>query len=296
MRRQPADVRSRAAIGYHADVVPVPCADLALARRLERAEADSCRRYIEARARAQPGVGAGWIDVDGTYAMFDGVDSPLTQTFGLGLFEPVADEQLERLERFFTDRGATTFHEVSPLADRTLGALHARGYEPFEWSSVLYQSLREPGPWRVSHPVRIRLTDRSEQDDWIQTAAEGWSDTPELQAFMLGFGKVTAAAEGMRAFVAEADGRAIATAAMMVHDGVAILAGASTIPSARGRGTQSALLAARLQTAADDGCDIAMVVTAPGGSSQRNAERNGFRVAYTRCKWRLPPLRVIGAS
>lgn len=283
-------MRSTAAIGYDADVVPVLCADLALARRLERAEADSCRRYVEARARVQPEVGASWIDVGGTYAMFDGVDSPLTQTFGLGLFEPVADEQLERLERFFVERGATTYHEVSPLADGTLSALHARGYEPFEWSSVLYQPLHELGSWRqssrTSHSVRVRLTDRSEQDSWIQTAAEGWSHTPELQAFMLGFGKVTAAAGGMRAFVGEADGRAIAAAAMMLHDGVAILAGASTVPSARGRGAQSALLAARLQAAADDGCDIAMVVTAPGGPSQRNAERNGFRVAYTRCKWR----------
>lgn len=267
-------------------MVPVLSADLALAKRLERAEADSCRRYIEARGRVQPEVGASWIDIGGTYAMFDGVDSPLTQTFGLGLFEPVADEHLERLERFFSDRGATTYHEVSPLADRTLSVLFARGYEPFEWSSVLYQSLHERASWRPSQKVRIRLTDRSEQESWVETAAEGWSETPELQAFMLGFGRVTAAAEGMRAFVAEADDRAIATAAMMLHDGVAILAGASTIPSARGRGAQSALLAARLQAAADDGCDIAMVVTAPGGPSQRNAERNGFRVAYTRCKWR----------
>jgi len=25
----------------------------------------------------------------------------------------------------------------------------------------------------------------------------------------------------------------------------------------------------------------------PGSASQRNAERNGFRIAYTRIKWRL---------
>ena len=28
-----------------------------------------------------------------------------------------------------------------------------------------------------------------------------------------------------------------------------------------------------------------MMVTAVGSQSQRNAERNGFRVAYTRTKW-----------
>ena len=31
-----------------------------------------------------------------------------------------------------------------------------------------------------------------------------------------------------------------------------------------------------------------MMGAAPGSSSQRNAERHGFRIAYTRIKWRLP--------
>lgn len=265
-------------------------ADLSLAKRLERAEADACRRYVEARARVEPEVGACWIDVGGTYAMFDGRDSPLTQTFGLGLFDAVSAEHLDRLEHFFVVRGATTYHEVSPLAAGALGVLHGRGYEPFEWSSVLYQSLRglaRPRSSDTAPALRVRLTDPSEHEAWARTASLGWSDTPELQAFMLAFGQVTAAASGMQAFVAEVDGAAIATAAMMRHADVAILAGASTVPSARGRGAQNALLAARLQAAADGGCEIAMVVTEPGGHSQRNAERNGFRVAYTRCKWRL---------
>ena len=32
---------------------------------------------------------------------------------------------------------------------------------------------------------------------------------------------------------------------------------------------------------------VAMMVAAPGSSSQRNAERQGFRIAYTRTKWQL---------
>jgi hypothetical protein len=37
----------------------------------------------------------------------------------------------------------------------------------------------------------------------------------------------------------------------------------------------------------DHGCDLAMMVAQPGSASQRNAERKGFRIAYTRTKWRL---------
>ena len=63
--------------------------DLALSRRLERAEAHACVKFVEARARTFPESGAEWIECAGAYAAFDGVSSPITQTFGLGVFEDV---------------------------------------------------------------------------------------------------------------------------------------------------------------------------------------------------------------
>jgi hypothetical protein len=42
-----------------------------------------------------------------------------------------------------------------------------------------------------------------------------------------------------------------------------------------------------MRYAFDQGCDLAMMVAEAGGNSQRNAERQGFRIAYTRTKWRL---------
>jgi hypothetical protein len=76
-------------------------------------------------------------------------------------------------------------------------------------------------------------------------------------------------------------------------DGVALLAGACTIPQWRKQGAQLALLQHRLHVAAEHGCDIAMVATLPGSASQRNAERRGFRVAYTRTKWRRDSGRTV---
>ena len=90
-----------------------------------------------------------------------------------------------------------------------------------------------------------------------------------------------------RLFLAEQNGRAIATGALCLNEGIALLAGASTIPEGRGRGAQLALLSSRLAYAADHGCDLAMMCALPGSGSQRNAERHGFRIAYTRMKWRL---------
>ena len=97
---------------------------------------------------------------------------------------------------------------------------------------------------------------------------------------------VAVATSGAHLYLAELDGRPVATAAMRMHEGVALMAGASTIPSARGRGAQLALLERRLHDAGENACNLAMMGALPGSISQRNAERHGFRIAYTRIKWR----------
>ena len=48
------------------------------------------------------------------------------------------------------------------------------------------------------------------------------------------------------------------------------------------RGVQSALIACRLHEAALAGCEYAVVSTQPASGSQRNMERRGFRLAYTK--------------
>jgi GNAT superfamily N-acetyltransferase len=72
---------------------------------------------------------------------------------------------------------------------------------------------------------------------------------------------------------------------MSIHQSVASFGGAGTLPEFRNRGVQRALLLARIAQAAREGCDLAMVATAPGSGSQRNVERQGFRVVYTRTKF-----------
>ncbi|HZP48345.1 MAG TPA: thioesterase family protein [Vicinamibacterales bacterium] len=258
-------------------------ADVSLARRLEGAERDANARFVEARASLDPASGAAWIDVNGTAAMFDGVDSPITQTFGFGLFAPPAAADLDRLERFFDGRSAPVHHEVCPLVDAAhLDLLVGRGYRPIEFSHVLYRRPAACGP---SPAVAVRIVGGAESSLWAQTLADGWSDQAEAAPVIADLARVMAARAGSHLFLAEEDGRPIAAGSLSIADGVAILAGASTSPAARRRGAQSALLAARLAFAAEQGCDVAMVVALPGSGSQRNAERHGFRIAYTRTKW-----------
>ena len=266
-----------------------PFADLSLARRLENAEAHGNVLFIEARARAFPDSGAEWIEIAGTHAMFDGIGSPVSQAFGLGISQPITSSDLETIEHFFQDRGADVFHEVSPLADpSTFGLLTERGYRPMEFTNVLFRPISSDLRLSVApnEKIEVHLRTPEEKIVWSETALQGWSEFPELMDFLSDMGQVHAQSESL-GFLATLDAKPIATGMMVIHGGVGLLAGASTIPEARRQGAQLALLEYRLRYAADQGCDIAMIATLPGSASQRNAERHGFRIAYTRIKWQL---------
>ena len=262
--------------------------DLSLAQRLERAEATASAAFVEARREVEPSIGAEWVEIAGVYAMFDGEESPITQTFGLGVFDPIGDRELDQLEAFFVERGAPTHHEVSALADSSIwNLLSARGYTPIETSTVL---VRPTGgaTLSVSTSITTRVIDASDAATWSRVAGEGWgSESAEIGTMVESLGAAVTRAKGARCFLAEVNGEPIAAGALYVVNGIALLAGASTIPSARKQGGQSALLQARLNFAREMGIDLAMVVAAPGSSSQRNAVRRGFRPVYTRSKWKL---------
>src|SRR5688572_10331284 len=266
-----------------------PFADIELARRLERTEAQGNVNFVEARAEAFPEVGAEWIEVAGAFGMFDGVGSPLTQTFGLGVSQPVSAEELDTLEQFFLSKGAEVFHEVCPLVAMPLFELfRERGYQPVEVSNVLYRPIS--ADLRLQAPrnerIKVRATGQDEVKVWTDTSFAGWSEFPEYADFFRDLAQVYGRAKGP-SFLAELEGKPIATGALTIHNDVALLAGASTIPDARRQGAQLALLEDRLRYAANHGCTVAMMVALPGSGSQRNAERHGFRIAYTRTKWEL---------
>lgn len=268
--------------------MPYPYVDQALAARLEGVEGATNCGFVEARAALAPEIGACWREVDGARAIFDGVASPVTQSFGLGMTAPVTGETLTALEAFFAERGAPSEHEVSPLAlGDALAVLSRHGYEPFELTSVMFRPTAAPIAMPDGDvPLHVRVADGTEAAAWAAVAAEGWSDTPEVVPFVRDIGEVYARMPAARCFLVEHAGRPAAAGVLAVHDGVALLGGASTRPAHRRRGAQLALLGARLDTARRLGCELAMMAARPGSASQRNAERHGFRIAYTRIKWR----------
>lgn len=264
-------------------------ADLALSKRLERAEGYACLQFAEARRRLYPKSGAEWMRCLGADVVFDGAESPVTQTFGLGLFEEATPAALDMIERFFRDRGAPVHHEVSPFTGlATHNLLVERNYRLCEIGNVLYRPLGGED-FEIPANIEIRVVTLAEAQLWTETNARGWAEEhPEYRPFFLELGAIICARQGSPSFLAEIDGNLGAAGSLSIHEGVALFAGAATVPEFRRRGLQTALLHARLQYAFQHGCDLAMIVAEPGSGSQRNAERRGFGVAYTRFKWKLP--------
>lgn len=172
--------------------------DLALSRRLERAEGYACAQFADARRRLFPHSQAEWMEYAGAYAVFDGVDSPVTQSFGLGIFENVSAASLDVIERFFFDRGSPALHEVSPHAGvNTFDMLCTRHYRPIEISNVLYRHVENPTAEDDGN-INVRVVGPEESQLFASVSARGWAhEHPELLDFLLQIGAIATAREGV---------------------------------------------------------------------------------------------------
>lgn len=195
---------------------------------------------------------------------------------------------LDKIEAFFKERNAPVLHEVSSLADASLvEQRNERGYQPIEFTSVMYRSLtREMNLGVPVNPkIVTRIIEAGEEKLWAQTSASGWiTGMPEHFDFMNELGEIGARCAGAKSFLAEIENQPVAAGALFIYDDAALLAGASTVPEGRRQGAQTALVDARLRYAAEQDCRLAMMGASPGSQSQRNAEKSGFRIAYTRTK------------
>lgn len=240
-------------------------ADTALARRIEYGEALNAAGCGEA------------IAVAGGFAAFSGVGSPLTHAIGLGLNGAVTAADFDRMEGYYWSRGAMVNLDFCPHADPTmLDLLGTRGYRIVECNSVM------AGPVAGSPDARIRVARADEHELWTRVMLEGFFDRTDFSEVELDVGPRLLGLENAVAWLGFVGGEAVAAGAMNHRDKLALLFADSTKRKFRGQGLHLALIRARLAYAAKLGCDLATASTAPGSASQRNYERAGLRVVYTK--------------
>ena len=111
---------------------------------------------------------------------------------------------------------------------------------------------------------------------------EGFFSRREVTAPEMDVGMRLLKLDAASAWFGVLNGEPAAAGALNMRGKLALLFADSTRESCRGQGLHLALIRARLMHAAGLGCDLATASTAPGSVSQRNYERAGFRVAYTK--------------
>jgi GNAT superfamily N-acetyltransferase len=251
-----------------------------LSRRLEEVELLSSLASLAAWKAARPDSGGEVLDVAGGKALFFGAGAPLSQALRLGMNGDVTVGEVEELENFYKFRGCGITISLCPYADPSLiEILSGRGYRITHFEHTLYRAL--PAPEEFPSEAGVRPADIGDRDTWVCTVLEGFFSSAQDTA-MLELLRAMFSCQGGTPFLAELEGEPAAGGSILVSGDAALLAGDATRPSYRGRGLQSALIRARLAHAAAQGCTLAMACTMPGSTSQRNYERAGFRVAYTK--------------
>src|ERR1700727_1320812 len=259
--------------------------DKAFARRLESCEEMPQVLYARAFQKTRPEIGAAEEEICGGHMIFAGLGSPIGRATGVGLDRPFTPENLDRVEEFYHDHKAPSQVDLCPLHEAAVFEMFKeRGYAVAELNNVLYRKLDRaetfpPAP--VGCEIRRSPIEEAEATGAIVESAFFPEGAPE--AFR---GLITPLYQMDRAlaFVASVGDKLVACGVGLTipEHKVFPLCGAGTLAGYRGRGLQLALLQARMAAASEAGCEYTVVVTNGGTTSQRNAERLGFRVAYSK--------------
>ncbi|MFC3832265.1 MULTISPECIES: GNAT family N-acetyltransferase [Deinococcus] len=229
-----------------------------------------------AHAEAQAHAGFGTSERFGPLvAAFVAPGLPLNTAWHDGTRVPDTAE-LAAFEAFSAAHAVpATLHVLSPAVPGLLPLLRERAYA-LEYVLHLYTHTLQTLP-----PVTLPVQEEPDADAWAAVSAQGFG--PGSEDIM----RVVAHAPGTRRFVARPGGVPAGSGALGVNGAVGALYGMSTLPDARNRGVQAALIAARLHAAQAAGATVATVFTTPGTGSERNVVRAGFtlggmRLTFTR--------------
>jgi len=259
--------------------------DKAFARRLESGEEMPQVLYARSFQKTRPEIRAAEEQICGGHMVFAGLGSPIGRATGVGLDRPFTVDDLNRVEQFYRAHKAPSQVDLCPLHEPGIFEMFKeRGYGIAELNNVLFRKLEAsesvpPAP-AGSEIRRSHLEEAASASAIVESAFFPDGAPDAFRGLVAPFYQM----ERALAFVASVEGRLVAcgTGLIIPEHRVFALCGAGTLAEFRGRGLQTALLRARMAAASEAGCEFAVVVTQGGSISQRNAERLGFRVAYSK--------------
>jgi ribosomal protein S18 acetylase RimI-like enzyme len=266
--------------------LPLPPVDHELVRRLEETAAAFGVARLEAlRDRPETGLELRLERFGEAIAPVSPAQRELDFVNRIERLGPADAGQVDEILAFYASHGVDPWLELAPQRDvEALGAALGRAGPRIVGVHAVLYGRPEGGPAR---DIAVGRAEGAEVEAAARLLLEGYG-VPESAVPTHGQALAAAVqAAGGSLYVARDDGAPAAAAVLTIADGVGYLASAATLPAYRSRGCQTALIAARVAAAAAAGCDLITSGAEFGSPSQRNLERAGLRVAYTKPVLRL---------
>ena len=221
----------------------------------------------------------------------------ICKAVGVDLDGALKDDDVARIVEYFHSRGAAPALELTGYSREATFAAAARA--GFALAEVEHVLSRVPADLDVPLPdgIRIERLDAADPAAMRRHAEivcsgfpppDGRVPEPVLESAL----RSQRHPNTMGFFACLDDGTRVAASGMEVAtldpgsgDGparVLALWGTTVLPAYRRRGIQQALIAHRLRVGRERGCEVAVIESRPGISTERNAARLGFGLTYVR--------------
>ncbi len=254
------------------------------AERMERAAMEAL--HSAASESLTRSLGLKQAVVDGAFVSIAAGDPSilLNRTLGLGLETPATPDTIDAIRRLYADAGVGRFflhvHEAAQPPE-IVDWLAQAGMKPHRrWVKFIRDT---DTPWEGNTDLRIGEATPETAAAFGRIAASGFDLTPtggELLAQLVG-------RPGWHVYLGFSADEPVGTGALFVDGDAGWCDWAATRPEYRGHGSQSALLARRIEQARALGCRTLYATTGeavPGDPqhSYHNLLRAGFRELYSR--------------
>jgi hypothetical protein len=255
-----------------------------LAYRLISAERDCYVDWVRAM-EAQPDNAFG-IAVQ----QFGGATAILCSRVGAQVWNrifhlsPAELEHVPAILEFYKTHGAQPLFDLSPYnvppdweaphMTRTLAGQY--GLFQANFHQMLYGVPTVDVPITPDHIV-IQEVQAANRMDFKNVYEQVWGGGEEIAVLI--------EQANFRCYLAYIDDEPVALGVLHIANRAGSMANALTIPPARGKGCQTALLYHRFKQAAIEDCDLLVSQCMPGSQSQHNQLRVGFHIAGSKAWW-----------
>jgi GNAT superfamily N-acetyltransferase len=262
-----------------------------LSELAERVEAEYMAAMFElAPAEVREALGMEYVRVGGGVATAmanDPTGAFWSRAVGFGWSRPIDDEMVELVRSLnLRHRVGQAWFQVSPMVSGEWETvLEAHGFTPGgTWVKFIRDTSTPP---EVYTRLDVRELGANDADDFARVY---WAGFEVSDVRLEAWARAQVGRPEWKLFGAFERGEMVGCAALMLDSEVGGLMGAATLPAHRGKGAQSALMAARLRAAAHEGCR--WVFTETGAEtpdnpnpSMHNMRRMGFSELYERRNW-----------